>query len=120
MIDKRNICSKYLEIVGRPICYVDKNAREIEFYGVIQPTWRRNKTRFDDTKTKIGRVRNDYYMYLGPSNIDIYALPEEKIFFCDGEGYEFVKKEKVVIGGVLQFYSGVLHKLEEEQYGYFE
>lgn len=120
MIDKKEICSKYLNRVGRPICYVDSSAKEIEFYGVIEQTWRRNKTLFEDVKTKLGRVENNYYMYIGPYEIDICNLPESTMLFCDGDKYEFLKKDKFCIGNAVQFYFGVLRKIEEDEYGYFE
>ena len=120
MVNKKDLCTKYLEKLGRTICYVDSKGEEVEFCGVIQQTWRKNKTRFDDVKTEIGRVDSDFYLYLGPYHIDICALPEDTCLICDGVKYLFLKKDKVSVGDSLHFFTGVLRRVWEDEDGYFE
>lgn len=120
MFDKSAICKKYLKKLGKDIHFVNSDGSEERCFAVIEQTWRKNKSRFEDQNYKIGRNYNDYYIYIGPSDFDITVLTEEDCIVCDGTKFFFVKTEKVVTGGTVQFYTGVLKKIYEEDDDVFD
>lgn len=112
MVDKSKLCKQYLARIGQRVCVVD-NDNKYEFYATVQETWHRNKSRFEDTQTKIGTVKKNYYLYIGPSDVDICSMSDDAVLECDGSKYIFVKKERIKSADTIQFYSGMLKKVYE-------
>ncbi len=73
-----------------------------------------HKTNFEPRLTEIGEVSADYFVYIGPYDHNIEALSESAFFFYDGKKYVFKKKEKVVVGGSVQYFWGVLKLVWED------
>ncbi len=120
MIDKSVICKRYLEKIGQEVCIVRADGSEERFFAAVQQTWRKNKTRFEDSSTIIGRVYNDYYMYIGPADVDITVLGENDYLVCNSSKYIFVRSEKVFISSKIQFCTGMLKKIREDKDSVFE
>lgn len=114
MIDKNRICNKYLKKIGKSISFVNSDGSEEKYFAVIEQTWRKNKSKFEDNSYKLGRHYNDYYVYIGSADFDITVLTNDDYIICDNEKFYFVKKEKVTVGGRIQFYTGILKKIYEE------
>lgn len=112
-MDYSKECKKYLEKLGQSVTVID-GENVIELHAVIIQTWRKNKSRFEDTVTEIGRSRKEYYQYIGPVDVDICALSDDARLECDGIKYVFLKKERVKAGDRVQFYTGMMKRVYEE------
>ena len=113
IINKASAIEKYLKRLGRSVTIIN-NEKETELFAVIEQTWKRNKSRFEKSVSPIGRYYNGYYIYYGPSSFDITELGEEDYALIDGKKYYFVQSECVKVGGVIQYYRGVLKKEQED------
>lgn len=119
-IDKSKICRKYFDKLGRTVKLVKADGSEEQFLAVIWQTWNKNKSKFEDLSSKIGLYYNDYYTYIGPSDYDITALSKNDYIECGASRYFFVRSEAVSTGDVVQYYSGILKKIVEEDSYVFE
>jgi len=54
------------------------------FKAFIQPLRYKNKIYLRGKFTEIGKNREDYYLYIGPPDIDISAVDGESKTLCDG------------------------------------
>ncbi len=106
-----NIIKRQLRKLGKPFTVTD-GEESTGGWAVIEQTWRRNKSRFEENSSRIGRYYRDYYNYIGPYDIDIKALSDDAYVEVFGERFYFVLKEKVSVGGVTQYYRGILKKEE--------
>ncbi len=107
-----NIIKAQLRIAGKPVTVTD--GEEVQkTTAVIEQTWKRNKSRFEESSSKIGRYYKDYYNYIGPYDLDIKALSDNAYVTVLGEKFYFVQKEQVYVGGYTQYYRGILKKAEE-------
>lgn len=113
-IDKSKECEKYLQMLGKSCVVKLSDGSEENILAVVQQVWRKSKSKFESTATKIGRTYNDYYIYIGPATCDITSLGENDILSCAGEDYFFVRTERVVVGDTVQFYTGVLKHIFKE------
>lgn len=107
------IISRYLRRLGRPVTLL-RDDNDIEFYAVIEQTWHRDKTKFEASYSELGGVINEYYDYFGPADIDITGMSKEDYILCDGNKYFFVKAQRVTVGGYVQYYTGMLKRVYEE------
>lgn len=112
-MDKSKLIEKYLQLIGRPVT-VHVNGEEKTVRAVIEETWRRNKSHFEDVSSKLGEYYDDYYHYIGPAGFDIRALGKEDTVEIDGALFFFLRSEAVVTGETVQYYRGVLKKAEGE------
>lgn len=110
----RQVISRYLRRLGRSVTVLCRDKDDLNFYAVIEQTWHRDKTRFEPSYSRLGGVINDYYDYFGPCDIDVTTLTEEDYLVCDGKKYIFVKSECVKVGDYIQYYSGMLKRVNEE------
>lgn len=111
-IDKTKTIERYLKKTGQQVTIV-KGSESTTLFAVIEQTWKRNKTRFEENSSKIGRYYNDYYIYFGPASYDISALAYDDYALIGGEKYAFIQSEKVTVDNRVQYYRGVLKKLRE-------
>lgn len=86
------------------------------FYCTLQQTWRKNKSNFEDEKTPIGRVRKEFYLYLGPYDHDITVLCDDAFLVSHGIRYRFIKREAVRLGDIIIYYTGILERVWEDEY----
>lgn len=113
------VISRYLRRLGRPVTILCRGNDNLNFYAVIEQTWHRDKTRFEPSYSPLGGVINDYYDYFGPCDIDITVLTEDDCLVCDGVKYFFVKSQCVRVGGYIQYYTGMLKRVNEEDENVF-
>lgn len=104
----------YLRKLGRPVIVKKSDGSEVEIFAVVEQTWRKNKTKFEDVSSIIGRVGNDYFEFFGPASCDITTLTKDDLIIFDKKKYCFVKSDRVVVGGFIQYYTGVLKRVWEE------
>lgn len=115
MIDKSRIIKKYLSLLGKDVSIVKSDGSTANCRAVIEQTWRRNKSRFEDLSSKIGKYYNDYYFYYGPYDMDISDMSKRDYMFSDGIKYELVRYERVIVDSKIQFYTAVLKKILEAE-----
>lgn len=115
MIDKGRIIKKYLTLLGKDVSIVKSDGSTLHLRAVIEQTWRRNKSRFEELSSKIGRYYNDYYFYYGPYDVDISNVSKDDYFLSDGVKYELVRYERVIVDSKIQFYTAVLKKILEAE-----
>lgn len=114
MPDKSFFIEKYLRRLGAPFLVERADGATEAVVAVLQRFWRRNRSKFENVQYKIGRNYKEYYQYIGPPSYDITGLCEDDFLICDGIRYFFVSKEAVRVGGKIQYYTGVLKQVREE------
>lgn len=114
MIDKSSLCKRYFKLLGKEMSLVKSDGGRDTVFAVVNQTWRKNKSRFENNATAAGFYYNDYYTYFGPSDFDIYNIKGNDYLMFDGVKYEFIRRERVIIGGRVQFYTGILKRIAEE------
>ncbi|MBR3148968.1 MAG: hypothetical protein IKF64_02270 [Eubacterium sp.] len=102
-----------LQRVGRPITVIDKNGGEEIIFAVVQQSWRRNKTNFEDKAEKPGRVYNEYCEIICPFDFDIKGCDRSTVFVIDGDRYELCRSEAVKAFGRIQFCRGIIKRIWE-------
>ena len=105
---------KGLELTGREVFLADGEWRSQPFYAVLEPKWRSYKTDFESSRTEIGSVSADYYIYTGPFNHNILLLSENACLYEDGVKYIFKKREAVKFKNETLYYTAVLRRVWEE------
>lgn len=103
-----------LRKVGREVFLADGDWISTPFWAVVSPRWRYSKSDFENEKTQIGEVSADYFTYIGPFDHNIECISENGFLLADGVKYVFKEKECVKCGGSVQFFSGVLRRVEGE------
>lgn len=106
---------KGLEKVGKEVFLADGEWNSTPFYAVVEQRWKSNKTDFEARQTMIGNVSADFFTYIGPSDHDITAVSDDGYLLCDSVKYIFKKKEKVSVGGYVQYYWGILRRVWEAE-----
>lgn len=114
MLDKSSLIKKYLKILGRSIAVSKEDGSEDCVFAVIRSLWAKNKAYFEENQLEIGRVYNEYCQYIGPSDLDITALTKRDVVVCGDVKYIFVKAEAVKTGNKVQYYSGILKRVWED------
>lgn len=104
-----------LKKVGKRVCLVDGDWQSAPFYAVVEQKWRSNKSNFEFSETEIGRVSVDYFTYIGPFDHDIEAVSENGYLCSGSEKYIFKKKEKVDVGGTVQYFWAILRRVWEDE-----
>lgn len=115
MPDKSAIIERYLRKLGTPFLVERSDGETENVVAVLQRFWRRNRSKFENVQDKIGRNHKEYYQYIGPPSYDITVLSEEDFLICDGIKYFFINKEAVRVGNKIQYYTGVLKQVREEE-----
>ena len=113
MIDKSSLCKRYFNLLGKEMSLVKSDGGRDTVFAVVNQTWRKNKSRFENNATAAVFYYNDYYTYFGPSDFDIYNIKDNDYLMFDGVKYEFVRRERVIIGGRIQFYTGILKRIAD-------
>jgi len=119
MHDFRQTIKKYLNTVGREATVVCSDGGEDTFFAVVEQTWKRNKTNFDDRKTRAGKVYNECCEILCPYDINLMSYSKNDIFIIDGEKYILCRREAVNALGKIQFYRGIIKKIREADVNVF-
>lgn len=106
-------------MLGAPIKAVKGN-KVYDGYAVIDQTWKKNKSLFEESSSKIGRYYKNYYYYIGPYDINIKEFDNGDYVEFSGDRLYFVQKDAVIVGGTIQYYTGVLKKIEEGDENVFD
>ncbi len=114
MLSKSKIFKKYFEVLGNSVTINREDGSEIKLFAAIEQTWRKNKNRFEAVASKLGQARNDYYIYIGPYDVDVTVLTNKDIVHCNGSEYYFLNADSVSVGNEIQYYTGVLKRIYEE------
>lgn len=104
-----------LKKVGREVYLADGAWISTPFFAVVSPRWRYSKSDFENERTEIGAVSDDYYSYVGPFDHDISCVSENGFLLVGGVKYAFKKKERVEMGGETLYYNGILKRVWEEE-----
>jgi hypothetical protein len=113
-IDKSEICKTYFKKIGKEVKIVKADGSEDNIFAVIGQLWQKNKSEFEELSSKIGRYYNDYYTYLGAYDIDITKFTDDDFIVDNDVKYYFVKADSVKVGNIVQYYTGILKKVNEE------
>lgn len=111
ILDNNKIIEKFLKLTGKSVIAVC-GGKPQEIFAVVEQTYKRNKSRFEDEASMIGRRFNDYYIYYGPASFDIELLGEDDYLLIDGTKFYFIKKEKIKVNNFVQYYWAVIKKEE--------
>ena len=111
-MDYTKTIKSHLRILGAPI-RACKGNEVYDGYAVIDQSWKKNKYLFEESSSKIGRYYRNYYYYIGPYDINIKEFTNEDYIEYGGDKLYFIKKDAVSVGGTVQYYTGVLKKIEE-------
>lgn len=92
---------KLFERYGKSAVYtvIGQQRQITEFKAFVQPLRYKNKLYLRGKYTEIGKNKEDYYLYIGPPQIDVSAV--DGIFTLleiDGTGYLVYRTEKHSIG----------------------
>lgn len=108
-------------VIKNQLCRVGSTARladgdylSMPFSCTLQQTWRKNKTNFEKSHTPLGLVSTDYYLYIGPFDSDITALSDSGELIFQDERFQFLKREAVLMGNDVLYYTGVVKKIVED------
>ena len=105
-----------LKNIGREVFLADGDWWSTPFYAVIQPMWKKyGKSNYENIKTEIGIIDSDYYQYYGPFDHNIEKLSNEAYLVADGIKYIFKRKRAIECGDNIQFFSGILKRVWEEE-----
>lgn len=115
MIDESRTIKKYLSILGKETSIVKADGSTVQFRAVLEQTWRRNKSQFEDKASEIGKYYNEYYFFYGPFDVDLGSMSGEDYILSDGVKYEMIRFERVVVDTKIQFYTAVLKKILEAE-----
>lgn len=108
------VIEDYLKRLGKPVIVKRADNSEEQIFAVIEQTWRKNKSKFEDASSMIGQHGEDFYEYFGPASFDITQMGDNDYFVCEGIKYYFVKTEKVIVGEHVQYYTGMLKRIWED------
>ena len=103
----------YLKKVGRPAVLIRSDGGEEHFFAVIEQTWKRNKTNFENKSSKLGQVYNEYCVVICPYDVDLTQTGKGDIFEIENERYIICRSERIYSLGQVQFYRGILKKVRE-------
>lgn len=102
---------KQLAVAGKKVYLSDGEWISTPFKAVVEQTWRKNKTNFEDTFTAAGLASADYFIYIGPYDRDIMSLSENCVVIQDNDRYCFKKRERVEIAEGIVYHWGILRRL---------
>ena len=88
-----------MERFGRQVMICQQGEEDSEPFGAfIQPLRYKNKMYLGGVNTRIGFNREGRYLYLGPPEHDLTALPHGAWITCGDERYTIDRAEMVYIG----------------------
>lgn len=103
-----------LDKIGSQVYLCDGDWTSMAFNACISHLWRKKSTDFEPDFTELGEVSKDYYLYIGPYSHNICDLSDSATLLWDGEVFAFKCRDKVVFGGKVVYYTGILRKLKGE------
>lgn len=114
-IDKSKIIAQYIKRLGQECIVKHANGDEDSVFAVLQPVWRKAKSKFEGVNSPIGEVKNDYYIYIGPVDYDITTLGKKDTLICDNKRFFFERAEKSMVSNIPHYCTGVLKRAYGEE-----
>lgn len=113
-----NSVNTMIKQFGRDVCLrMDDGWTSGKYTAFLQPLKSKNRTYFEGIQTNIGFSGSDYYLYIGPTNHNLCALPKDAwLEDIDKTKYYICKAEKMFLGNNFIYVWAVLKKFEEIDY----
>lgn len=108
---------KLFERYGKTAVYTVITDRRVstEFRAFIQPLRYKNKLYLRGKYTQIGKNREDYYLYIGPADIDVSTVDGMfTLLTIDGTGYLVYRSEKHSVGENDVYIWAIIRPIVEE------
>ncbi len=84
--------------------------KKINFKALVQALRYKNKLYLRGTYTELGRNQQDYYLYIGPPDVDIsQADSSSETLTVGGISYVVDRMEKHYIGNTLIYHWAIIH-----------
>ncbi len=88
--------------------YINTSATQTPYKAFIQPLRALSKREPELYNTLIGKAKDDDYVYMGPSSIDIRNLLETDYLVYDGREFIITNPDENMISNQIIFYFGTL------------
>ena len=100
MSAEANDVKRMMERFGRQVkvCLPESGGESGAFGAFVQPLRYKNKMYLGGVNTRIGFNREGHYLYLGPPEHDLTALPRGAWIACGAEKYTVDRAEMVFFG----------------------
>lgn len=106
----------FLEKYGCEVCLsTDGENFDAPYRAFVQPLRYKNKMYLEGTRTPIGYADQSYYLYVGPGNQDITALPPEGVVKMGDEQFYVSHSEPVRIADQTLYMWAILRGLIKEE-----
>ncbi len=105
---------RQLDRTGSTAYLKDGDWTSMPFRAVVQHLWRKKSSNFEPEISELGRVDNQYYLYIGPENHNIKALSSRASLEINGARYEFRCRDAVTVDNRVAYYTGILKKIGED------
>lgn len=84
--------------------------KTVNFKAIVQALRYKNKLYLRGTYTELGRNQQDYYLYIGPGDVDISGVDAgAKTLTVGGVSYVVDRTEKHYIGSELIYHWAIIH-----------
>lgn len=84
------------------------------FKAFVQPLRYKNKMYLDGVRSRAGYIDQSHYLYIGPSNVEVWDFDDNLRLHMHGAEFFFVKKEKVVVSGEVIYNWAILRSVVKE------
>ncbi len=104
--------AKYLiEKYGQDARLIDNQTGQfVDYKAMVQPLRYKNKLYLRGTFTELGRNQQDYYLYMGPGDIDISDVDSgAKTLLVGGVSYVVDRMEKHYLANWLIYHWAIIH-----------
>ncbi len=119
-MNKSKQIKRALNICGKKAKIVDADHESDCFNCIISSTWRRNKTNFEFDTTEAGFMQKDFYVFIGPADMNVMKISDDARIECIDDKFVFKKREPYIVDNIVQFYWGILRICTEDKDGFFE
>jgi hypothetical protein len=116
-MDSANLIQKQLELIGESAVITDGEWSSTPFRAVISHLWRKKSSAFEVLPSEIGINDAEYYLYIGPHMHDITVLSGDAFLEASYRRYKFIRKDAVKQGDDVIYYTGILRRLTQTDYG---
>ncbi len=110
------VIKKQLEKTGNTATLVDGTWTSMPFKCSLDSLWRKKSSMFDDNVNMVGTNEARYSLYIGPHTHDITALSDTANLVLNGKKFAFVRKNAVMIGDRVIYYTGIVREVKEASY----
>lgn len=102
-------------LYGQACSITRKNGEVIDTYTVTRRLWKTNKTRLQPSATMLGRSEKNYMIAIFAFDAPVEDCGEGDTVVIENKKFYFVRVDKMMSGGYLQYYSAVLREVESEE-----